>query len=479
LSSLRTDRFLDPPELEALHDTGNQVSFFDRFDFRPGTTDTIHLNVQAAHSGFDVPNTYDQVAQTQHQNIATFNVAPGYSRVIGANTLFTANGFVRRDHLTYLPSANPLDDTPATVSQDRMLTNMGAKADLTMILGAHSLKFGGTIGATRLQEQFTFGITDPTDGAFAGEDGNFDPALAPFDLTNGGSPLAYDQSFTIKQQAAYVQDDIKAGNATLNLGVRLDHYDGLTTATLVQPRVGVSYAVTAERNGAACLLRADDGNALQREPAALRPGMASTASSVRASPYRRAGATRSSWGSSRDSADGSLRTSGYFNKRTDNGYDFGRPVQHTDSRSLSHGITRGSTDSPGRLNLVEHRGFSAFVVMAHTNAIYSPPGAGGILLEQPEGDFRIDHDQKFNATTNVQYVFEKRTGAWAALSWRYDSGLVAGAVASLEDALALTADQQAAIGFFCGSQFATRDVPLTKRDLHNVKLRFDAAEDSR
>jgi hypothetical protein len=80
--------------------------------------------------------------------------------------------------------------------------------------------------------------------------------------------------------------------------------------------------------------------------------------------------------------------------------------------------------------------FSAFVVMAHTNAIDSPPGVGGILLELPEGDFPIDHDQKFNATTNVQYVFEKKTGARAALSWRYDSGLVAGAVASVDDALA-------------------------------------------
>jgi hypothetical protein len=39
---------------------------------------------------------------------------------------------------------------------------------------------------------------------------------------------------------------------------------------------------------------------------------------------------------------------------------------------------------------------------------------------------------------------------------------VAGSVASLEDALALTADQQTAIGFFCGGQFATRDVPLTR-----------------
>ena len=151
---------------------------------------------------------------------------------------------------------------------------------------------------------------------------------------------------------------------------------------------------------------------------------------------------------------------GYFNKRTDNGYDFGvlfnTPIAFP--VAWDHSRIDGFT---GRLNLVEHNGFSAFVVMAHTNAIYSPPGVGGILLEQPEGDFRIDHDQKFNATTNLQYVFEKRTGAWAALAWRYDSGLVAGAVASLDDALALTANQQTAIGFFCGDQFATRDTPLT------------------
>jgi hypothetical protein len=34
-------------------------------------------------------------------------------------------------------------------------------------------------------------------------------------------------------------------------------------------------------------------------------------------------------------------------------------------------------------------------------------------------------------------------------------------MSSLEDALALMADQQAAMGFFCGNQFAMRDAPLT------------------
>ena len=151
---------------------------------------------------------------------------------------------------------------------------------------------------------------------------------------------------------------------------------------------------------------------------------------------------------------------GYFNKHTTNGYDFNvlfnTPIFFP--VAWDHSRINGFT---GRINVVEHRGFSAFVVMAHTNAIFSPPGVGGVLLDAPPGDFRIDHDQKFNATTNLQYVFEKTHGAWAALSWRYDSGLVAGSVGSLEDALGLTADQQTAIGFFCGSAVATRDNALT------------------
>jgi Carboxypeptidase regulatory-like domain len=459
ISGLRTERFLDPPELEALHDTGDQLSFFDRFDFRPGATDTIHLNVQAARSGFDVPNTYDQIDQTQHQNIRTFNIAPGYSRVIGASTLFTANGFVRSDHLTYLPSANPLNDTPASVSQDRMLTNMGAKADLSMTLGAHNVKVGASFGATRLHEQFTFGITDPTDSAFADEDGSFNQDLAPFDLTNGGSPLVYDQSFTIKQQAAYVQDDIKAGNATLNLGLRFDRYDGLTTATLVQPRLGASYAVT--RTGT--VLRASYGRTMEtpyNENLLLSAGYGLDGLFGASQPVPPGRRNQVELGIQQGFGNWVVADFGYFNKRTDNGYDFGvlfnTPIAFP--VAWDHSRIDGFT---GRLNLVEHRGFSAFVVMAHTNAIYSPPGVGGILLEQPEGDFRIDHDQKFNATTNVQYMFERKTGAWAALSWRYDSGLVAGAVASLDDALALTADQQTAIGFFCGNQVARRDQVLT------------------
>jgi hypothetical protein len=48
-----------------------------------------------------------------------------------------------------------------------------------------------------------------------------------------------------------------------------------------------------------------------------------------------------------------------------------------------------------------------------------------------------------------------KQGPWVAFTWRFDSGIVSGAVPDLASALGLTADQQAQIGFYCGSQVAT------------------------
>jgi hypothetical protein len=461
VNGLRTDRFLDSPEFEALHDSGHSASLFNRLDFHPNATDSFHLNIQLASSSFDVPNTYDQVNQTQHQNIHSLNVAPGYTRVIGSKTLFTANGFVRQDHLVYLPSANPFNDLPATVSQDRTLTNMGLKADVSVTTGNQNVKMGGSISATRLHENFTLGITDPTDPTWQDASGNFDPTFAPYDLTNGGSPFVYNQSATIKQQAAYIQDDIKAGDLSVKLGVRFDHYDGLSEKSLLQPRVGLSYAVPA----VGTVLRASYGRTMEtpyNENLLLSSGLGLAGqlgiSGAQALPpgVRNQG----EFGVQQGFGKWFVVDVGYFVKHTDNGYDFNvlfnTPIVFP--VAWDHSNINGFT---GRVNVVEHNGFSAFVVMAHTNAIFSPPAAGGVLLDAPPGDFRIDHDQKFNATTNLQYVVEKTRGVWAALSWRYDSGLVAGSVPDYGTALGLTADQQAAIGLYCGNTFAALGAPIT------------------
>ena len=460
VSGLRTDRFLDPPEFEAMHDTGNSFSFFDRLDAKPSELDTFHLNLQVGRSSFDVPNTFDQqdAGQNQHQAITTFNVAPGYSRVIGSNVLFTANAFVRRDKLTYSPSSDPFADQPATVSQDRQLTNTGAKVDVTYSTGNHNVKVGGTIGATKLTENFGLGITNPDFNSPSSPD--YDPALRPFDLTRGGRQFAFNAEATIKQEAVYIQDDIKAGNATFKLGLRLDHYDGLTTDTFAQPRLGVSYAVPESGT----VLRASYGRTMEtpyNENLLLSSGVGNGADlvgeSVPLAPGRR---NQGEFGIQQALGKWAVVDFGYFNKRTTNAYDFGvlfdTPLVFP--ISWDHSKIDGFT---GRFNIVEHGGFSAFVVMAHTNAIFSGPGSGGLFVEPEAGEFRIDHDQKFNSTVNLQQTVDKTHGVWAALSWRYDSGLVAGSVPDFASALDLSGDQQAAIGLFCGSTVATRDSPIS------------------
>src|SRR6202163_318712 len=483
VSGTRTDRFLDPPEFTALHDAGNRQSLFDRLDVRPTLEDTLHLNIQVGRSSFDVPNTFDAQDQAQHQTIDTINIAPGYTRVIGSKTLLTVNGFVRRDKLNYLPSANPFADTPATVSQNRSLTNLGAKADLAYTSSHHNVKLGGTIGATKLDEKFTLGFTDPAfnspcldaAGNPVGEPSlttvgqcrgtlsanpNFDSGLAAFDLSRHGTPFAFSGAATIKEQGAYVQDDIAAGNASFKLGLRVDHYDGLSTKTLVQPRLGASYAVP----GSGTVLRASYGRTMEtpyNENLLLSSGFGAASGLVGAGqPLQPGVRNEGELGAQQGLGRWVVVDFGYFNKHTVNGYDFNvlfnTPIVFP--VAWDHSRINGFT---GKINLVQHGGFSAFMVLAHTNAISSPPAAGGVLLSPPPGDFRIDHDQKFNATTNLQYAFYRPIGAWAAVSWRYDSGLVAGSVPDYATALGFSPDQQAAIGLFCGGTFATPTTPIT------------------
>jgi hypothetical protein len=121
----------------------------------------------------------------------------------------------------------------------------------------------------------------------------------------------------------------------------------------------------------------------------------------------------------------------------------------------------------------------------HTRARFFPPETGGLFFNSdlPTGVFRIDHDQNFEQTTNVQYQFQhwKKLMPYVAFTWRYDSGAVAGAVTDYATALTFTADQQQQIGLFCGSTFATLTNPITvcnspNRGALRVRIPADGTE---
>ena len=110
---------------------------------------------------------------------------------------------------------------------------------------------------------------------------------------------------------------------------------------------------------------------------------------------------------------------------------------------------------------------TALFVFSSVQARFFTPQIGGAgAVPAAIGAFRIDHDEKFNETTHLQYQIGKR-GPWVGFNWRYDSGLVAGAVPFATDSTTpvdltgLTADQQIQAGLFCGSVFPTLASPLT------------------
>jgi hypothetical protein len=114
-----------------------------------------------------------------------------------------------------------------------------------------------------------------------------------------------------------------------------------------------------------------------------------------------------------------------------------------------------------RLTMPDWHGLTAYGVLGHTRARFFGPETGGIIFNSPVdvSVFRIDHDQAFQQTTHLQYQPRKRS-PWIGVTWRYDSGQVAGAVPDYATALTFSGDNQAAIGLFCASTFATITAPL-------------------
>ena len=268
-SGLQSGRFLDPPEFTVIHAKGNSENIFDRLDFRPRTQDGLHVNFNYARSWFQQPNQFDQAAVRQDQRalINTFNIAPAWTHIFNATTILTASAFVRQDRYHYFPSADAFSDLPATLAQNRHLTNLGVRSDLSYVKGAHNIKVGVQAQHWFLKEHFNLGLTDstfnapcllpsgnpdpsptPTDPTqcstvHPGDTANdgFLPGLLPFDLTRAGRLLNFNDHTDIKETSLYVQDAITFRNWSFSLGIRGDLYRGLSSASAAEPRLAVAY----------------------------------------------------------------------------------------------------------------------------------------------------------------------------------------------------------------------------------------------
>jgi hypothetical protein len=165
----------------------------------------------------------------------------------------------------------------------------------------------------------------------------------------------------------------------------------------------------------------------------------------------------------------------YIWKYTHNGYDF----SVLGNTPITFPVAWQRSKIPGfagRVSVPNFHGVSALFVFSSVSARFFTPqvGGAGATPSAPAGVFRIDHDERFNQTTHVQYQPWKR-GPWLGFNWRYDSGLVAGAVPcaggdcnngplgsnAIVDASIISPDQQFQAGLFCGNVRATPTLPIT------------------
>ncbi|MGB6630016.1 MAG: hypothetical protein WBE52_02170, partial [Terriglobales bacterium] len=464
--------------------------------------------------------------------------------VVNTNAVFTFGAFVRRDDYNYYPSNDPFADLgpPSlqrqSVGQNRTLTNAGLRSDISYVKRINNVKAGVTYEQTFLNENDMIGIVDPaynapcitlstaadpnvpvpgfTDPSQCGVAGYapnvadptnpyfnpnapntafypaFNPTLFPYDLTRNGGLYTFNGHTDVKELALYIRDAITKGNWSLNLGIRGDLYNGLSIARQAEPRLGIAYNVKKTNT----VLRVSYARTLESpfnenlilssigcsnpvlSPLLLCTGLSSGALSP---------GFRNEFHAGLEQAFGRyLVFSGeWITKYTHNGYDF----SVLGNTPITFPIEWHNSKIPGyagRVSVPNLHGFSALMVFSSVAARFFQPqigGAGSTVLTSAGLPFRIDHDEKFNQTTHLQYQIGKR-GPWLGFNWRYDSGLVAGnapcygvnpdndcpqtttiggqPAVLLQDVFGnpLSADQEFQAGFTCSGVRATPTVAL-------------------
>jgi hypothetical protein len=431
----RSDRFLDPVNFDNLHNSGETARAFLRLDWAPDASNTWRLTSLAGRTSRDVPNTYTQDAAGQNQRVRTSDadLNLGWQHVVSSQAVLDTVAFGRVSSYDLDPSPG---DTPVTAVSRRHLDNFGFTPSLTWTTGPHEFQVGGTFKSFPIGERFSFGLTDPSLNDPTSPD--YNPYLAPYDLTRGGAMFDFSAQRTGTYWALYAQDTIRLSALTASVGVRYDHNNLPTSESQLEPRIGIAYSIpethtvlrasynrvfyTPEYEN--ILFSSSPGVALLAPPAiqdsrALGGGSL-LVHSERQNTYT-VGVQQAIGSLARLDLDvwkRQVHNAGDQDQFLNTGIVF--PLAF--SRADLHGWDL-------RLDLAHTDGLRGFLSLGHTRAIYVAPPVGGLFLDAgaldslTSGPFLIDHDQNLELQSGLTYDIG-RTGMWVGTNVRYDSGLV-------------------------------------------------------
>jgi outer membrane cobalamin receptor len=417
-----TDRFLDPPVTQNYTNHGSTDDFMGNYEHDFSNHDRIGLIFRREQSQFLVPNEMVQQAAGQRQDRTSDETALqfSYTHIFSPNVLGDFRAMAR--DITAGFWSNPLA-TPMIATQDRSYREGYVKGDIAAHWGVHDFKVGVEGDFASIREALSYQITDPD---------QFDPGTALAFEFRGHSPD--------REQAAFVQDQIRWHNWTLNAGLRFDHYDLLVNQTAWSPRLGAAYYWRPVN----VVLRFSYDRVFQT-PAFENLLVASSAAVTSLSDqvlrlpvepsrgdYFEAGFSKALFGKLR--IDGNLYHRSVSNYADDDlllntGVSF--PIAFTKANIYGAEV---------KLEIPRWGPFSGYVSYANSRGNGYLPVTGGLFLGDDasqaitatSGVFPVSQDQRNTVRARVRYQAAK--WFWLAFGGTYDSGLPTEFDGTLEDA---------------------------------------------
>lgn len=404
-----TDRYLDPPVEDNFSNHGSTASASMRFERDLSSSSRLGIILRHGSSQFLVPNENIQQEAGQRQDRSSLENAAQFSiqRIFSSSVVGDVRGMVR-DVSAKLWS-NP-QSTPIIASQDRGFREFYLNGSVSGHRGVHEWKAGADMNFGTVREDFGYTITDEDD---------FDSDVPP-DFTF--ADRRHD-----REQALFVQDQIRSGPWTVNAGLRWDHYSLVVDDNAFSPRLAVAWSSPAKD----LVLRASYDRAFQT-PAIENLLLASTDEFDRLGAetarlpvptshgnFFEAGLSKAIGSRARIDVTG-------FNRRMTDVAD--------DDLLLNTGVSfpiafqrANIYGAEAKVELRQWKNLSGFVGYSLLHGVGQLPVTGGLFLGEDTGqlesteEFRLTQDQRHTIRGRATYQFSPST--WIAVAGSFGSGL--------------------------------------------------------
>jgi len=419
-----TDWYLNPPVTQNYTNPGTTGALALRYERDLSPNDRLSLSVRHEQSRFDVPNEQVQQAAGQRQdrgNDETLGTL-SYQHVFTANLLADFRLMLRS---TDAALSSNLLSTPIIAAQDRGFDEQYVKGTVSYHHGVNEWKAGVEADFATIDERFAYQITDPS---------QFDPGTPASFQFVGSSPD--------REQAAFVQDTIRLGAWTANLGLRWDHYRLLVNQNAVSPRIGIARYI--EPLGLilhASYDRVFQTPAMENLLLSSSPEVTALSPDVLRLPVKPSLANFYEVGVTKEFA-GTMRADVNYFVRTANNFADDDLLLNT-SVSFPIAFRRSSIyGAEAKLDLPTWRHLTGSVSYSYMVGEAFLPVTGGLFLgadaaaalSQSSGRFPVSQDQRNTLRGRFRYEFTSRLSA--AVGAEYGSGLPVEFGGSYSDAVA-------------------------------------------